>query len=73
MNYDTSSPFAQFLANSKGYEFVSPKGRDLDKWEAYEILKYYGAKVTRQGITDAFWLKGDIWPIVRVRESKHYF
>lgn len=34
---DTLSPFGRFLFDSKGYDFRTRKGRDLDKWEVFEM------------------------------------
>lgn len=37
------SPFAYFIEGTKGYDFKTKKGRQLDKWEVFE-MGYTNAK-----------------------------
>ena len=34
---DALSPFGRFVVSTKGYDFRTRKGRDLDKWEVFEM------------------------------------
>lgn len=50
---DKLSPFGRFLFDLDGYDFRTRKGRELDKWEVFEM-----------GFTDISRLLGNRYPEV---------